>query len=447
MPPGSNEPRNEHMRTTRRRFFGHLAGGAASLWALGCRREGGTTPPTDDTTATPTPTPTTPAVPRVEDFPEKTLLVLGGTGFLGPHVVDAALAQGWKVTLFNRGKTNPGLFPDLEKLHGDRDGKLQELEGRRWRAVIDTSGYVPRIVRQSAELLAPNVAHYVFVSSISAYADFSKLGLTEEHPAAVLEDPKTEDIMAAYGALKAACEAAVEEALPRRTVNVRAGYIVGPRDPSDRFTYWPARVDQGGEVLAPGTPEDPIQVIDVRDLAKWMIGALENDHMGVYNLCGPSIPIGSMLAACQAHAREPSSLQWVDKEFLKAQGGEAGLNLPIWVPPGEPGFEGFAQVSAQKAIDTGLTTRPISETVLATLEWWREQPEDRRTKMRAGITREREAELLALWKEQHAPAKPEPAKPRGGAKGKKKVSRADVEPAELVRMASRRAASLLGVYG
>jgi len=430
------------MRTTRRRFFGQLAGGAASLYALGCRREGETTPPTDGTTTKPplTSKPTTPAAPRVEDFPEKTLLVLGGTGFLGPHVVDAALAQGWKVTLFNRGKTNADLFPELEKLHGDRDGKLEALEGRRFRAVVDTSGYVPRIVRMSAELLAPNVAHYLFVSSISAYATFTKLGITEDDPVAQLEDPDTEEVMAAYGGLKAACEATVEKALPGRAINVRAGYIVGPRDPTDRFTYWPARADQGGEMLAPGTPADPVQVIDVRDLAKWMIGALEESHMGVYNLCGPSVPLEGLLAACQEHAAQKPTLTWVDKDFLKAQGGEEGLNIPIWVPPGEPGYEGFAQVSAKKAIDTGLTTRPLSETVRDTLAWWREQPEERRTKLRAGLTREREAELLTAWHQLHAPAKKE-----GAAKKKKKVARAEGERGPV--LASRWVPSLMGAYG
>ena len=417
------------MVTTRRRFFGQLAGGAATLWALGCRREGDTTPPTD-ATATKPQTPTAPAAPRPEDVPEKTLLVLGGTGFIGPPLVDAALAQGWKVTLFNRGKTNADLFPELEKLHGDRDGKLEALEGRRFRAVIDTSGYVPRVVRMSAELLAPNTACYVFVSSISAYADFSKLGITEDYPVAELEDPNTEEVMAAYGGLKAACEATVEKALPGRTLNVRPGYIVGPRDPTDRFTYWPARVDQGGEVLAPGTPEDPIQVIDVRDLAKWMIGALEAELAGVYNLVGPKVPLGQMLAACQEHAAAKSTLTWVDKQFLASQQVEAGAALPIWVPPGEPGFEGFAQVSAQKAIDTGLTTRSISETVRDTLAWWRELPEERRSKPRAGMTREREAELLAAWHELHSPPKKEePAKKKGA---KKKVAQALVEPPTLL---------------
>jgi 2'-hydroxyisoflavone reductase len=429
------------MRTTRRRFFGQLAGGAATLVALGCKREGdATTPPTDAAAAKPDPTPAAPEVPRVEDFPEKTLLVLGGTGFLGPHVVDAALAKGWKVTLFNRGKTNADLFPELEKLQGDRDGKLQALEGRRFRAVIDTSGYVPRIVRQSAELLAPNVAHYMFVSSISAYADFKEIGLTEEYPVAQLEDPNTEEVMAAYGGLKAACEAAVEAALPGRTINVRPGYIVGPRDPTDRFTYWPVRVSQGGEMLAPGTPQDPVQVIDVRDLAAWMIGALEASHLGIYNLCGPVLPLGDMLAACQEHAKSKPTLTWIDKDFLAAQKVEPG-QIPIWVPPGEPGFEGFAQVSAQKAIDTGLTTRPISDTVRDTLAWWAELPEDRRSKLRAGLPPEREKEILAAWNEQHAPAKPAKGK---GSKGKKKVSMLGAGPAGPDRFAGLWVPELLG---
>jgi 2'-hydroxyisoflavone reductase len=398
------------MRTTRRRFFVRLAGGAASLWALGCRRESDTTPPSDAAAATP-------AAPRVADFPEKTMLVLGGTGFLGPHVVDAALASGWTVTLFNRGKTNPGLFPELEKLQGDRDGELGALEGRRWRAVVDTSGYVPRIVRMSAELLAPNVAQYVFVSSISAYADFTALGLAEDHPVAELADPESEDVPKDYGALKAACEAAVEQALPGRTLNVRPGYIVGPRDPSDRFTYWVARVDQGGEVLCPGTPADPVQVIDVRDLAAWMVGALEGQHMGVYNLVGPFPPLtmGGLVGACQEHAAAPSTPVWVDEQFLAAQQIEAGLHMPIWVPPGEPGFEGFAQVSAKKALDTGLRTRPISQTVRDTLAWWREQPAERREKkMRAGIDLEREKELIALWRQQGAAGKAQAARAHAG---------------------------------
>lgn len=399
------------MRNTRRRFLGGLACTTAGLMTLGCRR--------DQAPASQAPGEGEPAAaaavaaPRPEDFAEKSLLVLGGTGFLGPHVVEAALAQGWTVTLFNRGKTNPDMFPDLEKLRGDRDGKLEALEGRRFRAVIDTSGYVPRVVRQSAELLAPNVGQYMFVSSVSAYADFTKMGIDETYGVAQLEDPTVEDVPQFYGGLKAACEATVEEVLPGRTTNVRPGLIVGPGDPTDRFTYWPARIDQGGEILSPGTPDDPIQVIDARDLAAWMIGALEQVHTGVYNLVGPFPPttIGALLDTCVAQAKTPGSLVWADKDFLEANEVAPWMQMPVWVPPGAEGYEGFAQIDATRAKDTGLKTRSLEETVRDTLAWWRELPEDRRGKMRAGISRERETELLAAWRNAEAKAKAQAAAP------------------------------------
>src|SRR5688572_29497367 len=195
------------------------------------------------------------------------LLVLGGTKFLGRAVVEAAVARGHEPTLFHRGLTNPGLFPDLEHLRGDRDGGLAALQGRTWDAVIDPSGYVPRIVRASAELLADAVEHYTFISSISVYPSFPTPGMDESSPVGTLEDPTVEDVPAHYGPLKALCEQAAEAAMPGRVFHVRAGLIVGPNDPSDRFTYWPVRVAKGGDVLAPGSPERPVQIIDVRDLA------------------------------------------------------------------------------------------------------------------------------------------------------------------------------------
>lgn len=403
------------MRSTRRWFMGGLAGSAAGLLTMGCRRDASapTEPPAGSDAAA-----GTTAEPTPGDFPDKTLLVLGGTGFLGPHVVEAALARGWEVTLFNRGKTNPQLFPDLEKLRGDRDGKLEALEGRRFRAVIDTSGYVPRIVRLSAELLAPSVGQYMFVSSVSAYADFTKEGIDESYPVATLEDPTVEQVDGeTYGGLKAACEAVVSELYSERATNVRPGLIVGPGDPTDRFTYWPARVDQGGEVLAPGTADDPIQVIDVRDLAAWMLGALEEPHRGTYNLVGPEtvLTMGALLDACQAHAAERSTLVWADKDFLEAQEVQPWGHMPVWVPPGAEGYEGFTKIDATKARATGLTTRSIDETVRDTLAWWREQPSERTAKMRAGITREREQELIALWRKSQAQARaprPDPLRAR-----------------------------------
>ena len=198
------------------------------------------------------------------------LLILGGTKFLGRHAVDAALAAGHEVTTFTRGQTNPELHPEIEHLHGDRDGSLDALAGRTWDGVVDTSGYVPRIVRRSAELLRDSVARYVFVSSISAYGDFSA-PITEETPVAELEDPDTEEIMESYGALKAACERVVEGVYGDRSARVRAGLIVGPFDPTDRFTYWPRRIAAGGTVLAPGDPEAPVQFVDARDLAAWLV--------------------------------------------------------------------------------------------------------------------------------------------------------------------------------
>ena len=187
------------------------------------------------------------------------LLILGGTVFLGRHLVEAALARGHAVTLFNRGQHNPDLFPEVERLRGDRDGDLQALEGRRWDAVVDTCGYVPRVVRASAEMLAPNVDHYTFISSISVYADTSKPGIDEQAPVGTLDDPTTEEVTGeSYGPLKALCEQAAEAAMPGRVLNIRPGLIVGPHDPTDRFTYWVRRVAEGGEVLAPGNPHAPV---------------------------------------------------------------------------------------------------------------------------------------------------------------------------------------------
>jgi len=354
-------------------------------------------------------------MPSVELEPEgpRTLLVLGGTGFIGPHIVEGALARGWKVTLFNRGKTRPELFPDVEKLRGDRDGDLKALEGRKWNAVIDTSGYVPRIVKASAELLAPNVEHYMFVSSVSAYADFGKPDIDETHPVATMPDPTNEEVMQNYGALKALCEQAAEAALPGRTTNVRPGYIVGPLDPTDRFTYWPVRVAKGGPMIAPGRPDDVIQFIDARDLAAWMLGAIEQRHVGIYNLVGPAkpMPMGDFLTTCLEVANSGAELVWVDTKFLVEHGSGPGPDLPIWVPGDDPEAVGFARISNAKALATGLTYRPPKDTVADTLAYWNGLPDDRKAKMRAGWPPDKEAEMLAAWQTRDAP-------PKG--KGKKK---------------------------
>jgi 2'-hydroxyisoflavone reductase len=400
-------PRRRVESCDRRRFLFGCATlpFASGLW--GCaRRQSAVREPT--TTRQPEPMPETlrasePKAPR--------LLVLGGTGFLGPHIVDAARAKGWHITLFNRGKSHPERFPDLETLIGDRDGKLDALIGREWDAVVDTSGYVPRIVKASASLLADHVKQYVFVSSISAYAKFDVAGIDEGAPVATMPDPENERVMEFYGALKALCEQAAEAIMPGRVTNVRPGYIVGPLDPTDRFTYWPVRIARGGDVIAPGTPADPVQFIDARDLATWIIGAIEQRHVGVYNLVGPREPTtaGDFLQQCIEVSGSDAKLTWVDHAFLEQQKVEIGADLPICVPPvGD--FLGFAQVSNAKAIATGLTTRPARETIADTLAWFETLPEPRRKTLHAGWLPQREAEVLAAYR----------ARDTGGAKPKRK---------------------------
>lgn len=396
----------------RRRFI-RLAGSALGLAA--CRRDS-----TAQTGAPPDPTPAATAghadpplraEPILLGGQAQKLLILGGTGFLGPHLVDAARARGHTVTLFNRGKTRPELFPDVEKLRGDRDGDLRALRGRTWDSVIDTSGYVPRVVRASAELLAPRIRQYVFISTISVYADTSEIGIHEASPVAVAPDPNTEDVPQFYGALKALCERTVEDVLPGRATSIRPGLIVGPYDPTDRFTYWPVRLAAGGEVLAPGDPSFATQFIDVRDLAAFVVAAVERGHAGVFNATSAPIPMGDLLTRTRAAVGGDAELEWVDLEFLERNNVQAWSDMPAWAPP-VAGFEGFATVKSDRAVAAGLTYRPIEDTVTATLEWWKTLPEPRRAKMRAGITREREAELLAAWHALH---------PAPGAKTKKKA--------------------------
>lgn len=398
-------PRRHFMRT-----LGALAGLAA------CRRA---SEPGPETVA-PAPGPVA-GGPGLALAPEPVLLggerlkilVLGGTGFLGPHLVEVMQQRGHTPTLFNRGKTRPGIFPDVEKLRGDRDGDLKALQGRSWDAVIDTSGYVPRVVRASAELLAPNVRQYVFVSSISVYADTTRPGLDETHPVATMDDPKSEDVLPNYGALKALCEQAAEAVFPGRTTNIRPGLIVGPLDPTDRFSYWPVRIAQGGEVLAPGDPADPVQFIDVRDLAAFIITTLERGVVGVFNVNGPAQPlgIGALLDACKTVSGSDARFTWATTEFLTAQQVAPWSDMPVWVPPIEDGV-GMTTTSSAKAVASGLTYRPLADTVKATLDWWATLPPERQAKLRAGVTREREAEVLAAWHALQAPAKP--AKPVRG---------------------------------
>jgi len=336
--------------------------------------------------------------PVLADKPLK-LLILGGTAFLGPACVEAAQARGHELTLFNRGRTNPHLFPDLEKLQGDRKNDLVALEGRQWDAVIDTSGYVPGHVTDSAKLLGPNVGHYVFVSTISVYKDYKVIGMDETAPVGTLEDPTTEEVNGeTYGPLKALCEQAAEAEMPGRVTNIRPGLIVGPRDRSDRFTYWPVRVGRGGEVLAPGTPEDLIQFIDVRDLGEFIIHALEKRLPGVYNCDSPAgeYSMGKLLNGCQEVSGSDARFTWCDSGFLEEQEVSAWGDMPCWVPA-EDDYLGFGKVSAAKAVAAGLGRRPLDTTIRETINWWNDQPVERRDRMRAGIAPDREAEVLRAW--------------------------------------------------
>jgi nucleoside-diphosphate-sugar epimerase len=332
------------------------------------------------------------------------ILILGGTKFLGPAVVEAATKRGHTLTLFNRGKTNPGLFPNLEKLQGDRDGNLKALEGRRWDAVVDTSGYVPRVVRDSATLLK-DCGQYVFISTISVYSDGKTIGQDEGGPVGTIPDPTVEKVDGeTYGPLKALCEEAAEKAMPGRVTRIRPGLIVGPEDPTDRFTYWPVRVAKGGEVLAPGTPADPVQVVDVRDLGEWTVKAIEDKVVGIYNAVCPPFGMGKLLDACNQAGGGKATFTWADAAFLDEQKVAAWSDMPVWVPP--TGDEaGFAQFSSARAAAKGLTFRTIADTSKATLDWFRTEPADRQAKLKAGLTAERETEVLAAWHARQEPAK------------------------------------------
>jgi 2'-hydroxyisoflavone reductase len=328
--------------------------------------------------------------------PSVKLLVLGGTKFLGRAAVEAALARGDEITLFNRGETNPELFPEVEKLRGDRDGDLSALEGREWDAVVDPSGYVPRVVRGSAELLRGSVGHYLFVSSCSVYAEPYVAGFDESAPTQELEDPASEEIMRDYGALKMACEGVVAEIFPEAHSNVRAGLIVGPNDPTGRYTYWPLRVSLGGEVLAPGPPDRGIQFIDVRDLGAWLVEACASGATGAFNATFEPVPFAAMLAACGE-----AEITWVDDDFLVEHGVEPFTELPLWIPGPDAAF---LQMSVAKAVAAGLRFRPLEETARDTLAWAQEAGEqlvnDRGNRQaRAGLDPAREAELLAAWRE------------------------------------------------
>jgi 2'-hydroxyisoflavone reductase len=328
------------------------------------------------------------------------ILIIGGTRFLGRHLVDAALARRHEVTLFNRGKSNPDLFSQLETILGDREKDVNRLQGRVWDAVIDVAGYLPRIVRLSAEVLEPNVSRYVFISSLSVYADFRKIGIDESYPVGKIEGESVEEITGeTYGPLKALCEKTVQQIYGERALIVRPGLIVGPHDPTDRFTYWPVRVARGGDVLAPQKAGAATQIIDVRDLSDFVLKLIEENASGIYNATGPDyeLTLGKLLEVSKQVSGSNANVKWASVEFLNQNKVEAWSDMPAWIPDDEEGV-GFARVDISKALRAGLKFRPLEETVRDTLEWARTRPTDH--EWRAGLTPEREAEVLAALKEE-----------------------------------------------
>ncbi len=371
---------------------------------------------------------------RVSREAPKRILILGGTGFLGPALIDAVVARGHHLTLFNSGSTElrradagrPSVVPEgVDVLVGNRDPLktaddrrlardpdaeskrdpdsprgLSQLEDKRWDAVVDTSGFFPRMVRASAELLAPNVGQYVYISSISVYASFAEPELDESAELLTLEDPTVEEFgenFANYGGGKAMCEAAAEAAMPGRVTNIRPGYIVGRRDTSRRWIYWPWRTSLGGEMLVPGAPEDPIQIIDVRDLAEWIVHCIEQNVTGVYNATGPAeeLSMAAMLAACRAASGTETKFTWADPEFLS----EHEASFPIWVSPSSESA-GLHRTSIARALDAGLRFRSVEDTARDTLAWHASLPEELGMRVvPQQPSREREQELLKLWAE------------------------------------------------
>ena len=336
------------------------------------------------------------------------ILILGGTGFTGPYQVRYALSRGHKITVFNRGKTHPGELPEgVEQLIGDRNGKLDALKDRQWDVVIDNPTSVPVWVRDAAQILKGNVDRYVFISTISVYADTSKPGTNEGAPLAKYGGAdamkETRDSIIAsnftlYGPLKALAEQETEKWFPKKTLIIRPGLIVGPGDETDRFSYWPVRIDRGGEVLAPGEPGDPVQFIDARDLAEWTIHMVESGETGIYNATGPDkkLGIGEMLETTKSALGSNAKFTWVNADFLEAQKVAPWSDMPVWIPPrGEDA--GGNQINNKRALAKGLRFRPLAETARDTLAWFKTRPQDRQSKLRAGLTPEREAEVLTAW--------------------------------------------------
>lgn len=340
------------------------------------------------------------------------ILILGGTGFTGPHQVRYALERGHKLTLFNRGR-RPKEWPgEVEELTGDRNtGDLAALQGREWDVCIDNPTSLPFWVRDVGKILKGKVGHYVFISTISVYAANDTPDADEDAALARYEGAdamqETQDSMRAnmalYGPLKARSELEARHWFGDSTTIVRPGLIVGPGDETDRFTYWPERIARGGEVLAPGSGKDPVQFIDARDLAEWTIRLVEQRAFGTYNATGPAqtLTMRGLLDGIRGAVKSPAEFTWADRAFLEAQNVSPWSDMPVWIPA-DGDSAGFARRSIARAAARGLTYRPLATTAADTLTWWKEQSADRRAKLRAGISAEREAELLSLWKKRES---------------------------------------------
>ena len=338
------------------------------------------------------------------------LLILGGTLFLGRHITEEALERGHEVTLFTRGKTHPELFPEVERITGDRKVDLSPLVGRRWDAVIDTCGYVPRVVRMSAEALRDSVDHYTFISTISAYADRNTPGIGEGSALAVLSEPTEEVTGDSYGPLKALCEGEVLRVFGDRALINRPGLLVGPFDPTERFTYWPMRIARGGDVLAPGNPEANVQVIDTRDAGRWILDCAERRVSGVFNMTGPAapLPMEQLLETTRETLNPAARLVWASEKFLLDHEVAPWSDMPVWLPSD---MGGVLSVDISRALAQGLTLRPLSETVRDTYEWRKASSDPSAApaasgaaRPTAGIDEARETELLARWRKARATA-------------------------------------------
>lgn len=327
------------------------------------------------------------------------ILILGGTGFIGPNQVQYALDRGHSVTLFNRGVTNSTLFPNVPRLVGDRnlpDGH-KALESGQWDVVIDNPTSNPKWVRDAGRALRGRTKHYMFVSTISVFSDNSA-PIDENGPLLAPVDIEAPFDAKLYGQNKVRSEVEARAQFGDNVTIVRPGLIVGPGDLSDRFSYWPVRIDRGGEVLAPGTPNDPVQYVDARDLSEWMIRLAESKTLGIFNATGPKAPttMAEMLYGIKAVTTTGAQFTWVPADFLGANQVRAWSDMPVWVPPiGRTA--GFARVICQKAYAAGLTFRPLAETAAATLAWYKTRPAAEQEKARAGLAPDREVAVLAAW--------------------------------------------------